>query len=63
MLAMCLIQRHPTAKNRPLAGLVLQILQNSDRALLTGSVQVTDDDVMPDSQSMMLHGSSFYCRK
>ena len=53
---MCLTQRHPTAKNRPLAGLVLQILQNSDSALLTSSVQVTDDDVAPDSQLMMLGG-------
>ena len=46
--------RHPTAKSRPTSGSLSQILQKSDRALLTSSVQVTDDDVMSESQSMML---------
>ena len=34
--------RHPTAKDRPMAGLLSQTLQKSDRALLTSSVQVID---------------------
>ena len=46
--------RHPTARDRPTSGSVSQTLQKSDRALLTSSVQVTDDDVTRDNQSMML---------
>ena len=46
--------RHPTTKSRPTSGSISQTLQKSDRALLTSCVQVTDDDVTPESQSMML---------
>ena len=46
--------RHPTARDRPTSGSILQTLQQSDRALLTSSVQVTDDDVTRDNQSIML---------
>ena len=46
--------RHPTAKSRPTPGSILQSLQKSDRALLTSSSQVTNDDVTSESQSMML---------
>ena len=46
--------RHPTARDRPTSGSISQTLQKSDRALLTSSVQVTDDDVTKDNQSMML---------
>ena len=46
--------RHPTARDRPTSGSISQALQKSDKALLTSSVQVTDDDVTKDSQSMML---------
>ena len=46
--------RHPTAKNCPIAGSILQTLQKSDRALYTSSVQVTDDDITKENQSMML---------
>ena len=46
--------RHPTARDRPTSGSVSQTLQRSDRALLTSSEQVTDDDVTKDNQSMML---------
>ena len=46
--------RHPTARDRPMAGSLSRTLQRSDRALLTSSVQVTDDDVTKDNQSMML---------
>ena len=46
--------RHPTARDRPTAGSISQTLQKSDRALLTNSVQVIDDDVTKDNQSMML---------
>ena len=51
---MCFTQRHPTAKDRPLAGSVLRILQNSDSALLTSSTQVPEDEITEDNQSMML---------
>ena len=51
---MSCIYRHPTTKSRPTSGSTSQTLQKSDRALLTSSVQVTDDDVTPESQSMML---------
>ena len=46
--------RHPTAKDRPMAGLLSQTLQKSDRALLTSSVQVVDKNATKDGQSMML---------
>ena len=47
--------RHPTARDRPTSGSISQMLQKSDRALLTSSVQVTDDNVTTkDNQSMML---------
>ena len=46
--------RHPTARDRPTSGSISQTLQKSDRALLTSSIQVTDDDVTKDNQSMML---------
>ena len=46
--------RHPTARDRPTSGSISQTLQKSDRALLTSSVQVTDDDVTRDNQSIML---------
>ena len=47
--------RHPTARDRPTSGSISQALQKSDRALLTSSVQVTDDNVTTkDNQSMML---------
>ena len=48
------IRRHPNARDRPVAGSVSRLLQKSDRALLTSSVQVTDDDITKDNQSMML---------
>lgn len=50
---MCLILRHPTPKDRPTPGSILQTLQKSDRALLTSFVQVTDN-ATSESQSMML---------
>ena len=46
--------RHPTARDRPTSGSISQTLQKSDRALLTSSVQVTDDDATKDNQSMIL---------
>ena len=46
--------RHPTARDRPTSGSISRTLQKSDRALLTSSVQVIDDDVTKDNQSMML---------
>ena len=46
--------RHPIAKNRPKSGSISLTLQKSDRALLTSSVQVTDDDVTSESQSVIL---------
>ena len=46
--------RHPTARDRPTSGSILRTLQKSDRALLTSSVQVTDDDITKDNHSMML---------
>ena len=46
--------RHPTAMDRPTSGSLSRTLQRSDRALLTNSVQVTDDNVAKDNQSMML---------
>ena len=49
-----LYARHPTARNRPLAGSVLQTLQNSDSALLTSSTQVPEDEIAKDNQSVML---------
>ena len=42
--------RHPTARDRPASASISQTLQKSDRALLTSSVQVTEED----NQSMML---------
>ena len=51
---MCFTHRHPIAKNRPLPGWIFSMLQKSDRALLTSSVQATDDDVTKENQSMML---------
>ena len=51
---MSCIPRHPNARDRPVAGSVSETLQKSDRALLTSSVQVTDDDVTYDNQSMKL---------
>ena len=42
--------RHPTARDRPTSGSISRTLQKSDRALLTSSVQVTEED----NQSMML---------
>ena len=47
--------RHPTARDRPTSGSISRTLQKSDKALLTSSVQVTDDNVTTkDNQSMML---------
>ena len=46
--------RDPATKSRPTSGSILQALQKSDRALLTNSVQMTDDDVTSESQSIML---------
>ena len=46
--------RHPTARDRPTSGSISQTLQKSDRALLTSSAQVTDDDVTKDNHSMVL---------
>ena len=46
--------RHPTARDRPTSVSISQTLQKSDRSLLTSSIQVTDDDVTKDNQSMML---------
>ena len=46
--------RHPTAKDRPASASMSRSLQKSDRALLTSSVQVTDDNVTQDNQSMIL---------
>ena len=54
---MYLMLRHPTTKDRPLPGLVLQTLQTSDGALLTSSVQVTKDNTAEENQSMMLEAS------
>jgi len=54
--------RHPTPRSRPTSGSIVETLWKSDRALLTNSVQVKDDDL---SQSMMLgapldEGSKLY---
>ena len=49
--------RHPTAKDRPTSGSIVRVLQQSDRTLLTSSVQVTND-LVKDNQSMVL-GASF----
>ena len=46
--------RHPTARDRPTSGSISQTLQKSDRALLTSSIQVGDDDVTKGNQSMVL---------
>ena len=46
--------RHPTAKDRPMAGLLSQILQKSDRALLTSSVELVSKNATKDNQSMTL---------
>ena len=47
--------RHPTARDRPTSGSISRTLQKSDKALITSSVQVTDDNVTTkDNQSMML---------
>ena len=46
--------RHPTAKSRPKSGSISQTLQKSDRALLTSSVQVPEDEIIKDNQSMTL---------
>ena len=46
--------RHPTAKSRPKSGSISQTLQKSDRALLTSSMYVPDDEIAKDNQSMML---------
>ena len=45
--------RHPVAKDRPTSGSILEVLQRSDRDLLTTSVQVTND-LVKDNQSMVL---------
>ena len=45
--------RHPTPKDRPTSESILKVLQKSDRALLTNSVQVTND-LVEDNQSMVL---------
>ena len=46
--------RHPTARDRPKSGSISQSLQKSDRALLTSSMQVPEDEITKDNQSMML---------
>ena len=46
--------RHPTARDRPTSGSMSRTLQKSDRALLTSSVLLTDDNITKDNQSMML---------
>ena len=46
--------RHPTARDRPKSGSISQTLQKSDRALLTSSVQVPEDEIIKDNQSMTL---------
>ena len=46
--------RHPTGRDRPLPESISRTLQKSDEALLTNSVQVTDDKTTKASQSMML---------
>ena len=46
--------RHPTAKDRPMAGLLSQTLQKSDRALLTSSVELVNKNATKDNQSMTL---------
>ena len=46
--------RHPTTKGRPTSGSISLTLQKSDSALLPSSVQVTDDNVTSESQSMIL---------
>ena len=46
--------RHPTAGDRPTSGSISRTLQKSDRALLTSSVLLTDDNITKDNQSMML---------
>ena len=46
--------RHPTTRDRPTSGSLSRILQKSDRALLTSSIQVGDDELTKDNQSMML---------
>ena len=51
---MSCVYRHPTARSRPTSGSISLTLQKSDSALLTSSVQVTDDNVTSESQSMML---------
>ena len=51
---MCFTQRHPAAKNRPIAGSILRTLQNSDSTLLTSSIQVSEDKITKDNQSMMV---------
>ena len=42
--------RHPSVRDRPTSWSISRTLQKSDRALLTSSVQVTEED----NQSMML---------
>ena len=59
------IYRDPTAKSRPTSESISQTLQKSDRALLTSSVQTTQDNLTSESQSMMLgapltEGSKLY---
>ena len=51
---MSCIHRHPNARDHPVAGSVSKVSQKSDRALLSSSVQVTDDNITKDNQSMML---------
>ena len=62
---MSYVYRHPTAKGRPTSGSVSLTLQKSDRALLTSSVQATQDDLTKGNQSVMLgaplaEGSQLY---
>ena len=45
--------RHPEPRQRPLSGTISKTLQKSDRALLTSSTVVTDDNTS-DQQSMIL---------
>ena len=46
--------RHPTARDRPTSVSISRTLQKSDRALLTSSMQVPEDEITKDNQSMIL---------
>ena len=46
--------RHPTARDRPMGGSILQTLQKFDKISLTSSVQVTEGQITKDNWSVVL---------